>query len=173
MGFVSQDRAPRVHATLSRVTDPNEQVAYLRSNAIGVLTEGCAHTFLENERDILRGELKGSLLSNLRDRHVAHAYAECSKAAYAYIYAAPEVVEVELAGHRIINYLLLRLIEAVTRPDDYASRLLLHKVPSQYDTKALTAYGRIQSVLDHVSAMTDVYALDLFRKLNGSSLPAV
>lgn len=173
MGFVSQDRAPRVHATLSRVTDPNEQVAYLRSNAIGVLTEGCAQTFLENERDILRGELKGSLLSNLRDRHVAHAYAECSKAAYAYIYAAPEVVEVELAGHRIINYLLLRLIEAVTRPDDYASRLLLHKVPSQYDTKALTAYGRIQSVLDHVSAMTDVYALDLFRKLNGSSLPAV
>ena len=82
-------------------------------------------------------------------------------------------MEVELAGHRIINYLLLRLIEAVTRPDDYASRLLLHKVPSQYDTKALTAYGRIQSVLDHVSAMTDVYALDLFRKLNGSSLPAV
>ena len=34
-------------------------------------------------------------------------------------------------------------------------------------------YGKIQSVLDHISGMTDVYALDLFRKLNGLSLPAV
>ena len=34
-------------------------------------------------------------------------------------------------------------------------------------------FARIQAVLDHVSAMTDVYALDLYRKLNGTSLPAV
>jgi dGTPase len=28
-------------------------------------------------------------------------------------------------------------------------------------------------VIDHISGMTDVYALDLYRKLNGMSLPAV
>ncbi len=38
---------------------------------------------------------------------------------------------------------------------------------------APTLYGKIQAVLDHISAMTDVYALDLYRKLNGMSLPAV
>lgn len=173
MGFVSPERMASVEASLQRVTDPNEQVAYLRSNAIGVLTENCARAFLEHEEDILGGRMQGSLISALGDSLPGRAYAECSKAAYAHIYAAPEVVEVELAGHRIINYLLQRLIEAVCRPDDYASRLLLHKVPQQYDTSAPTLYGRIQSVLDHVSAMTDVYALDLFRKLNGSSLPAV
>lgn len=173
MGFVAPADASRVHATLGQVSDPNEQVAYLRSTAIGALTEGCARVFLAHEDDILRGALRGSLVSNMDDRQILQAYGECSKAAYAHIYAAPEVVEVELAGHRILNYLLQRLIEAVMRPDDYASRLLLHKVPVQYDTKAATVYGRVQSVLDHVSAMTDVYALDLFRKLNGSSLPAV
>ncbi|MCM1074595.1 MAG: dNTP triphosphohydrolase [Ruminococcus sp.] len=173
MAFVKPQDLPRMHATLSRVTDPNEQVAYLRSTAIGILTESCADTFLRNEENILRGRLTGSLISNLADSRIAGAYSECSKAAYAHIYAAPEVVDVELAGHRIINYLLQRLIEAVTRQEDYASRLLLLKVPSQYDTNAPTLYGRIQSVLDHISAMTDVYALDLFRKLNGSSLPAV
>ncbi|MCM1319579.1 MAG: dNTP triphosphohydrolase [Muribaculaceae bacterium] len=173
MGFIEPSEVPHCHANMSRVTDPNEQVAYLRSTAIGILSESCARTFIDNEELILKGDLKGSLISNLADSHISKAYTDCTKAAYAYIYAAPEVVDVELAGHRIINYLLQRLIEAVMRPDDYASRLLLSKVPSQYNTKAPTLYGRIQSVLDHVSAMTDVYALDLFRKLNGSSLPAV
>lgn len=173
MAFVAPENIPACRASMSRVADPNEQVAYLRSTVIGLLTENCAQTFLENEERILRGELTGSLISNMRNSRITTAYAECSKAAYAHIYAAPEVVDIELAGHRIINYLLQRLIEAVMRPEDYASRLLLLKVPLQYETKAPTTYGRIQSVLDHISAMTDVYALDLFRKLDGSSLPAV
>ena len=171
--FVPAERRGSVRATLSRVTDPNEQVAYLRSTAIGVLTEACADAFLTHEEEILRGEMKGPLLENLADRQVAQAYKACSAAAYAHIYNAPEVVEVELAGHCIINFLMDRMVEAVMRPEDYASQLLLHKIPVQYDTKAPTPYGRIQAVLDHMSAMTDVYALDLYRKLNGSSLPAV
>ena len=46
-------------------------------------------------------------------------------------------------------------------------------MPQQYDVHTPDLYGKIQAVLDHVSAMTDVYALDLFRRLNGHSLPAV
>lgn len=44
------------------------------------------------------------------------------------------------------------------------SRLLLSKVPHQYDVNAPDLFGKIQAVVDHVSAMTDVYALDLYRK---------
>lgn len=155
------------------MADPNEKVAYLRSTSIGALTDECAGAFLAHEQEILAGTLRGSLIGNMAGETVRKAYAECSDIAYSRIYCAPEVVDVELGGHRIINYLLQRLIEAVLHPEAYASRLLLHKVPVQYDTAAPTLYGRIQSVLDHVSAMTDVYALDLFRKLEGSSLPAV
>ena len=46
-------------------------------------------------------------------------------------------------------------------------------MPGQYDVHAPDLFTRVQAVLDHVSAMTDVYALDLYRKLNGMSLPAV
>lgn len=173
LAFIHPGHTKTCKKILDSVTDPNEKVAYLRSSAIGALTEGCARTFLLREPEILRGGMRGSLISNLCDTRISQAYAECSKAAYAHIYDAPEVVEVELAGYRIINYLLQRLTEAVMHPENYASRLLLYKVPSQYDTAAATVYGRIQSVLDHVSAMTDVYALDLYRKLNGSTLPAV
>ena len=64
-------------------------------------------------------------------------------------------------------------MDAVLNPDKNYSRLLLSRIPHQYDTSAQTIYGKIQSVLDHISGMTDVYALDLYRKLNGLSLPAI
>jgi dGTP triphosphohydrolase len=43
----------------------------------------------------------------------------------------------------------------------------------QYNIKAPALYERIQAVLDYISGMTDVFALDLYRKINGNSLPAV
>ena len=46
-------------------------------------------------------------------------------------------------------------------------------MPKQYDTRADTLYSKVQAVLDHISGMTDVYALDLYRKLHGMRLPAV
>ncbi len=173
MAYVPEERKNHTWETLGRVSDPNEKVAYLRSTAIGVLTEQCAAAFLDHEDDILSGRLKGSLIDNMRSMQAREAYASCSHTAFDKIYSATEVVDIELAGHRIITYLLGRLLEAVLHPEEYASRLLLHKIPEQYETDAPDRYGRILSVLDHVSAMTDVYALDLFRKLNGHSLPAV
>lgn len=171
--FVDKAARQRTRDTLRKVSDPNEQVAYLRSKVIGVLTEECAGAFLDNEARIMNGSMRGSLIDSMHSQVALQAYRHCTEVAFGKIYSAPEVVDIELAGHRIITYLLDRLLEAVLHPDEYASRLLLHKVPEQYETLAPTRYGRIQSVLDHVSAMTDVYALDLFRKLNGHSLPAV
>ena len=79
----------------------------------------------------------------------------------------------ELAGNRIISFLMERLVGAVVNPELNYSRLLLAKFPEQYDVNAPTLFGKLQAVLDHISAMTDIYALDLYRKLNGMSLPAV
>lgn len=104
---------------------------------------------------------------------LAEAYARCSETAWNRIYCAPMVVDIELAGNRIVNFLMNTMVEAVMHPDRNYSRLLFNVIPQQYDVRAVGAYERIQSVLDHVSGMTDVYALDLYRKLNGHTLPAV
>ena len=89
------------------------------------------------------------------------------------IYCSGDVVDIELAGTRIISFLIHELVKAVRNPDLNYSRLLLAKVPQQYEINSPTLYGKIQAVLDHISGMTDVYALDLYRKLYGMSLPAV
>lgn len=172
LGFFDENEQEHMHRSMTRFFDPNEKVAYMRSKVIGILVEACARTFVENEHRILAGENMPSLTQAIAPR-LLNAYETCSRTAWEKIYCASDVVDIEIAGNRIITYLMERLTDAVLHPDKNFSRLLLSKVPRQYDTQATDLYSRLQSVLDHISGMTDVYALDLFRKLNGHSLPAV
>ncbi|MDE5594390.1 MAG: dNTP triphosphohydrolase [Muribaculaceae bacterium] len=171
-GYFPDEERAHMQEVMNRVDDPNEKIAYLRSCVIGVLVKRCAEMFIANEDKILSGTFKGSLLGNLHSIE-GDAYRRCNSLSWDKIYRASDVVDIELAGNRIITFLLEKLIGAVVHPELNYSRLLLSKVPRQYDVEAPTLFGKIQAVLDHVSAMTDVYALDLFRKLNGLSLPAV
>ncbi len=172
LGFMTQKEREKCMRNMDRLDDPNEKIAYLRSLAIGKLVADSARVFLEHEDDILTGGFEGSLLGGISPELRA-AYHECSDTAWNKIYCAREVVDIEIAGNRIITYLMNALVEAVMHPDRNSSRLLLNIIPGQYDTRAESVYSRLQSALDHVSGMTDVYALDLYRKLNGHSLPAV
>ena len=171
-GYFNVQQQNRMREIMDSVDDPNEKIAYLRSCVIGVLVERCAESFIANEDSILSGTFDGSLLSSLNSIE-EDAFHRCNDLSWDKIYRASDVVDIELAGNRIITFLLEKMIEAVVNPELNYSRLLLSKFPKQYDVEAPTLFGKIQAVLDHVSAMTDVYALDLFRKLNGLSLPAV
>ncbi len=172
LGFFDDERRAHIEESMKRVSDPNEQVAYLRSCVVGVLVDRCAETFIANEDAILAGTFEGPLLQHIPELE-RKAFERCSALSWEKIYCASEVVDVELAGNRIISFLMERLVGAVVNPELNYSRLLLAKFPEQYDVNAPTLFGKLQAVLDHISAMTDVYALDLYRKLNGMSLPAV
>lgn len=154
------------------IEDKNEVISYLRSCVIGILVDEAAEAFVKNEEAILKGEFEGCLIDHIGDQ-ANEGYKTCSKVAVSKIYNANDVVDIELAGNQIITYLMIKLIDAVRNPGKNYARLLLSKFPQQYDVNAPTMYGKIQAVVDHISGMTDVYALDLYRKLNGMSLPAV
>lgn len=172
LGFFDEEKCRHMVDVMDKVEDPNEKIGYLRSCVIGTLVKQCARTFVDNEPAILAGEFEGSLLDNIA-LHEREGYRRCSALAWDKIYRASDVVDVELAGNRIITFLMEKLIHAVRYPELNYSSLLLSKVPEQYDIEAPTLFGKIQAVLDHISGMTDVYALDLYRKLYGMSLPAV
>ncbi|MBR5190185.1 MAG: dehydrogenase, partial [Paludibacteraceae bacterium] len=53
------------------------------------------------------------------------------------------------------------------------SKQFLSRIPQQYNVSAESDYEKVQSILDYISGMTDVYALDLYRKINGMSLPTI
>ncbi|MDH6343575.1 dGTPase [Parabacteroides sp. PFB2-12] len=172
LGFFEEDRRERRQEVMRMVDDKNEQLAYLRSSIIGLLVDACSQVFIEHEEDILSGHYKGPLIERINDP-AKKAYAACSKVACEKIYKAKEVVDVELAGHHIFSRLISIFTNALINKDQPYSQLLLQRIPSQYDTNVPTTYGKIQCVLDYISGMTDVYALDLYRKITGMSLPAV
>lgn len=172
MDYFEPSGKRQMEKTMEKLNDPNEKIAYLRSKVIGAMVGDCARVFLDNEDAILSGKFRSSLVDSM-EHTLCNAYSGCSSVAWDKIYSAPEVVEIELAGNKIISYLMERLVDAVMYPNKNYSQLLLKKIPTQYDARARGVFDRLQSVLDHVSGMTDVYALDLFRKLNGHSLPAV
>lgn len=172
LDFFEKERRDKLYRGMGYLDDPNEKIGYLRSNVIGILVENCANAFTTHLPEIMKGENVDALVELLPDK-LKDAYNSCSAMAYSTIYCAPDVVDVDLAGHRIVSYLLDVLMDAVLSPEKNYSKLLLSKMPKQYDINSPATYGKIQAVLDHISGMTDVYALDLFRKLNGHSLPAV
>lgn len=172
LSFFDGDELAHVESILSMLEDKNEQVAYLRSSIVGLLVDECSKAFIEHEDEILRGECKSPLIDLISDTP-RKAYRKCSAMAYEKIYNYSGVLDIELAGNQIVTYLLERLADAVLHPDKSYSKLLLAKVPQQYDMQAPDIPSRIQAVTDYISGMTDVYALDLYQKLNGMSLPVI
>nr|WP_303330562.1 dNTP triphosphohydrolase [uncultured Duncaniella sp.] len=169
LGYFDDTRKARIEHVMSNVDDPNERIAYLWSCIIGILVEKCADAFAAHEQEILDGSFSGSLLDHITPLE-KECYRKCEELSWNKIYCASDVVEIELAGTRIISFLIDELVNAVSDPTLNYSRLLLAKVPEQYEINSPTLYGKIQAILDHISGMTDVYALDLYRRLNGMSL---
>ncbi|MDO4771477.1 dGTP triphosphohydrolase [Porphyromonas sp.] len=171
-GFFDAERRAALDKILAKVQDINERIAYLRSSAIGVLVDACVDCFLDHEDEILSGTFDGTLVGNLPDP-LCFAYEDCRTVAFGRIYNAKEVLDIELAGFRIFEYLLETLIDAQLNPDHAYSKLWFNRIPPQYELERTSLYGKIQTALDYISGMTDVYALDVYRKFTGMSLPAV
>jgi len=66
-----------------------------------------------------------------------------------------------------------QMMEAIMHSDRYYSRQLIDRVSSQYDIRHDDLETRVMAVVDYISGMTDVYALDVYQKINGISLPIV
>ena len=172
LAFFDEKKQKEVKTRLSTLDDVNEQIVYLRSIVIGLLETECVRVFVENEEAILQGQFEGSLIDNISERP-KQAYQNCMATAVAKIYHARMVVDIEIAGHKVITQLLDLMLDAVTHTDRTYSKILINRVSSQYDIKAKTFYERVLAVLDYISGMTDVFALDLYRKINGMSLATV
>lgn len=172
LGFFEPEERERLRSSYSNETDTDDQIVYYRSCVINALERACVQIFLDNEETILAGEFRGSLIDHLPE--LLHtAYKNCEEVAANKIYRCHEVTDVDLAGYHIIYTLLELITDAVLSPDKAYSSLLLNQVPSQYQIHAPRIGDRLMAALDYLSGMTDVYALDLYRKINGHSLPSI
>ena len=161
-----------VGKTLASVSDPNEQISYLRAGIIGKLASACFDAFEKNYDEIMTGSFEGSLLKNISPELKA-AMGKVQQLSVSRIYSHRSVVEIEIAGYKIIGTLMEVFCDAILNPGSDLHRKINALMPAQFCPLKNSNYAKIQSVVDFISGMTDNYALDLYRKIKGINLPGI
>jgi dGTPase len=161
-----------VQKKLNQINDDNQKVQFIRAKWIGLMVEKLSEAFLEREEELLHGTLNIDLLKCLsqKDQELVHIINRFSVES---IYNYRSVVEIEIAGFNVIGGLLKEFVNAVMHPKNARSEKLLLLVPKQFliTQKEENLYQDIQSVVDFISGMTDLYAIDLYRKITGIAVP--
>ena len=174
LSFFDEDIQQKIRQRIidEELSDENEKVVYMRASVIGKLENECVAAFLAHEEEILAGTFEGCLIDHISERQ-KKAYKECEKISYSKIYQSKPVLDIELSGYQIMATLMEVFVEAAVNPSRFYSKQLLRRVSSQYDIENENLEERIMAVIDYISGMTDIYALDIYQKINGISLPIV
>ncbi|MEC3881579.1 deoxyguanosinetriphosphate triphosphohydrolase [Parapedobacter sp. 10938] len=163
----------QLRGRLEGLGDSDSRISLLRAKAINTLIVACANAFVQHQEAILRGQFDRPLMDALAGDLVAGMGA-IARVSVEKIYNAQSVVQIEVAGYKVMNGLLEEFIPAYLskKKTKYDSKLLA-LMPKQFHTNQETTYARVRSVLDFVSGMTDLYAVELYRKIKGISFPSL
>lgn len=158
---------------LDSLNEKASRVELLRAKAINTLINGCAEAFVLYQDEILAGTFEKSLVDAL-NADIVEQMKVISKISVAQIYNAPTVVQIEIAGYRVMNSLLEEFVPAYLKTNKTIfDKKLVAMIPEQFHTNNQDAYSKIRAVLDFVSGMTDVYAVDLYRKIKGIEIASL
>jgi len=158
-----------IESLYSQIDDVNEQINILRSRVINRLIEGCVKVFQEHYQDIMNCNYFSSLIYDLSGS-LKKAIDEVKAVSAKKIYQHRSVVEVQVGGYRVLGALLEEFTEAVLYPRREYSKMLLRLLPDQLRLDSeCSPYEKVLSIVDFVAGMTDIYALELFRKIRGIS----
>ncbi len=166
--------ADYIRKKVDSLRDANQKVQYIRARWIGIMTDMLAKAFIEHEEDLLTGNLQKDLLSCLPDKQLQLIKA-INDFSFKHIYNYKSVVEIEIAGYNVIGGLLQELMQAILHPEKSKSFKLLQLIPQQFtiSNNKEKLYDDIMSVVDFISGMTDLYAIDLYRKITGINIPEI
>ncbi len=155
----------KIKKTLFLLEDDNESIAYLRAKSISVLVMESADVFKNNIDKIISGDYTSTLMDDVEKK----CQKSIEKISIDKIYNHHSVIQVELAGYKVMSGLLDIFVPAILSNDrsiiDKKSLLLL---PKQYTvSESDTAYNKVMGVLDYVSGMTDDFAIEMYRRIMG------
>ncbi len=158
----------------------SEKVAYMRAKAIGMAIDEVVDVFATHQDDLLEGKPFGELASLIPSADKLEALKTRTMRD---VFSMPNVLQIEAAGFEIIGGLLDLIVAAIdgdARPslkpgENLFGKKVLKLIPEEFigpDRKPdESAYERLLLAIDFVAGMTDTFALDLFRKLRGVTIP--
>ncbi len=169
--FEGEQENDYLHKKIAEIEDEKQQLSLLRAMLINFLTKKCTEVFIENEEALLNGTLNKSLIDLVDERSIA-LLKKIDEVSVRKIYNHKSVIEIEIAGYHVIGGLLKEFVKAVLNPKLAKSKKILLVVPAQFGIHPdEPLYHNLQAVVDFISGMTDLYAIDLYRKITGIQIP--
>lgn len=168
-----EDNVYRTKEVLTKISNNNEAISYLRAKCINGLVMSAAKVFALHSDDILVGKFNSSLLDEVEK--TCPFLNKINEISIQKIYNHPSVIEVELAGYNVMSEILSVFVDAVlNKKRTPLQKKCLHLIPEQYNyaNEEVSAYEKTMSVLDFVSGMTDGYATEMYRKMKGIDIPS-
>jgi dGTPase len=153
--------------------DKNEKIAYLRAKCINYLAIRSSEVFIENKDEILSGNFDSDLLGGIAE--AKEVLNEIKDKSYKTIYNYDSVVKKELAGFKIMSGIIEDLVEAALIPQKMKRhKKMLSIIPSSFViNESDTPYEKVMSIIDYVSGMTDLFALKLYKNIQGIEMPGI
>jgi dGTPase len=159
-----------------------DKVAYLRAKAITKAVREVIQVFFDREADMLAGEPMGDLVSQMKSVKGMDGFKNITMS---HVYSMPTVLQIESAGFEIISGLLDSVVGAIfpemsntssqNKMHDKNRKLFGNKIkqliPDEFLAPNGTPYEQLLLAIDFVAGMTDTFALDLYRKLRGVTIP--
>lgn len=152
--------------------DDDAKVSLMRAKAINTLIWECSSTFYRNQQLILDGTYNISLTDDIPARYIP-AWKNIEKISIQKIYNSSSVIQKEVAGYKVMAGLLEEFVPALLHNDTHYYKKLVQLIPQQFHTEKTDTYSKILSVLDFVSGMTDLYAVEMYSKIKGISFPSL
>jgi dGTPase len=129
-----------------------------------------ADLFLKNAHSIINGAYNNGLIDELTLKN--ELLQEIESVSVEKIYNHDTVIQLEIAGYKIMSDLLSLFVPAILKSNmEHKDEKILKLLPKQFSTESQENYYKVMSVLDYLSGMTDPFAIELYRKLFGIEIP--
>lgn len=158
-------RCPPLGA-LADYAERMERADLLRAVAVNTLIHDAADAFLAAHDAILIGSFATALEAGMRHRE---ALRTIQRTCVERCYRARDVLKMELSGAEAIQGLLAIFVNALRDEGSLRGEHMRRLYPRLF--MPAPAYERLQRLTDHVSGMTDHYAVRLYRELRGMRYP--
>jgi len=173
--FMNVINKAEIKKDIDALSDPIRKVEFMRAKAIGTLIGEVIEAFIKNHKEILAGELNQPLVELIPS---FEALKKIQQRSIDDIYTYQRAVEIEAAGFELTEGLLNTFAAAINdyaenEKPSYRSKKMLQLIPEKYrNVNPDSPYLRLLNLLDFISSMTDSYAVALYKKIKGISLPS-
>ncbi|MBL8377533.1 MAG: deoxyguanosinetriphosphate triphosphohydrolase [Burkholderiales bacterium] len=157
------------------IAEVGRRAEYFRAVSVNAMVRAIVQAFDDHYDGLMNGTFDEELASNIPLSKELKAFKELAKRK---VYSDRRVVEIEACGFEVIAGLLTSFVDAIeikandARAGANKARTLLGLMPKPLvELNEMNPYERMLFATDFVSGMTDSFAVDLYQRIRGISLP--